>query len=165
MLARTGVPVEVPAAPRERPDGRRQRGGEPPAVHADPHLLDGSCPGPGPAGESYTTAVHVSSAAEEVGNTRRDHEGTDPDTRYPARQDGRRPWRHQALTIMWAAQRHRWYPGRSRVAPCQTQFSPSAALSASTSMRTCQSGSSLRYSSRVVRRHNPRGLASSFHRL
>src|SRR6266508_4442708 len=83
MLARTGVPVEVPAAPRERPDGRRQRGGEPPAVHADPHLLDGSCPGPGPAGESYTTAVHVSSAAEEVGNTRRDHEGTDPDTRYP----------------------------------------------------------------------------------
>ena len=55
----------------------------------------------------------------------------------------------------------RVYSGSMTSAPFQTQFSPSASASASTSMMTSQSGESVLYDSSVVRRHSPRGLAAS----
>ncbi len=55
--------------------------------------------------------------------------------------------------------------GRSTFAPCQTQSWPSAALSASRSSTTSQSGSAVRYDSQVVRRHSPRGCSASRQKL
>ena len=55
--------------------------------------------------------------------------------------------------------------GRSTVAPCHTQSSCSAALRASTSISTSQSGSSVRYESSDVRRHSPRGCSASVQKL
>src|SRR6185312_12314875 len=59
----------------------------------------------------------------------------------------------------------RVYSGSMTSAPAHTQFSSSAAASASMSMMTSQSGESRQYSSRVVRRHSPRGCSASVQKL
>src|SRR5690606_5641067 len=64
-----------------------------------------------------------------------------------------------------SATRQRAYSGRRQLAPCQTQFSPSALLSASRSSTVSHFGCGLRYSSSVVRRQRPRSCLLSFQKL
>src|SRR5690606_40991244 len=64
-----------------------------------------------------------------------------------------------------SAIRQRVYCGRRQLAPCHTQFSPSALFSASKSSTVSHSGSALRYSTSVVRRQTPRSCCLSFQKL
>src|SRR5690606_26864689 len=61
--------------------------------------------------------------------------------------------------------RQRRYSGRRQLEPFQTQLTPSALPRASRSSSTSHFGSSLRYSSRVVRRQTPCGFFWSCQKL